>query len=203
MLLCILLSVIWCIRGYHYYIRPQAVAGPCLVALSAMSIALELHHIWWIMRQPKACCFEDWKGYMFVADLAACTVAVILTAGRNPVPMTTSVIVHTVHGWLTPFAGFRVSAVCYLHALNMQCFCVMKFSELFTGGSWTVRRFVLDSLLLFVVNAVMPVLINIRYEARQRSKFSEQHGAESMQPVWETILSLQQKASAVHAQVTT
>ena len=191
LLLCLLLSVIWCIRGYYYYFQTQSTAGSCLAVLSLISILLQLHQIWNLLQYPSTCCSEGWKGYMFVADLLACTVAVILTAGCASAPLTSSAIVYTVHSWFAPFTGFRMSAACFLHVVNIQCYAIMRFCEVFSGDTWSIRSLLLESLMLLAINFAVPMLINIGYEARQRSRFSEKAEHECVKPVWAWILSLQ------------
>lgn len=119
------------------------------------------------------CSSERWKGYMYMADLAGCTASVVLTSGRLSAPLTTSSFVHTMHGWVIPFAGFRLSAACLLHAVNFQCYLMVKVSEAFSGNPWSVRRLLRDATCLLLFNGVLPMLLNIGYEARQRSRFAK------------------------------
>lgn len=91
-----------------------------------------------------------------MADLAACTASVVLTSGRLVAPLTTSSFVHTVHGWFTPFAGFRLSAACLLHAVNFQCYLMMKVAEIWSGSSWSVGHILGQSICLLMLNCAAP-----------------------------------------------
>ena len=192
MLLCILLSVIWIIRGYHYYFHAHPAVGACLMVVVSVALILQVYQVWCIVRRPGRSRGEAWRGYMFVADLAACTVAVVLATDSRSVPLTSSGIVHAVHGWFTPFAGFRLSAAFFLHSVNFQCYVIMKMCEGLSGYSWSFRHLVQEVLSLLALNSAVPLLLNIGYEARQRSRFSQKDGAESMKPVWAWIMSLQE-----------
>ena len=84
-----------------------------------------------------------------------------------------------------------MSAACCLHVVNIQCYIIMKFCEVFSGNTWSIKSLMLEGLMLITFNFVVPVLINISYEARQRSRFSEKAENECMKPVWAWILSLE------------
>lgn len=172
-MLCLIQILTWGIRGYHFCVYTEAVVGRYCAVLAAAAIFLQLHQVRHLVSQPSICCSERWKGYMYIADLAACTASVVLTSGRLSAPLTTSSFVHTVHGWCTPFAGFRSSAAYLLHAVNFQCYLAMKVSEVFSGTSWSVRRLLGEATCLLLLNCVLPILVNIEHEARQRSKFAE------------------------------
>ena len=182
MLLCFIQSVTWWIRGYHFCFHTEAVVGRYCTALAVAAFFMQLHQIRHLVLQPGTCCSERWKGYMYVADLAACTASVVLTCGRLSAPLTTSSFVHTVHGWFTPFAGFRSSAACLLHAVNFQCYLMMKVSEVLSGSTWSTRRLLGDSACLLLLNCVLPMLINVKHEARQRFKFAEKAANGGIKP---------------------
>lgn len=133
---------------------------------------------------------------MFMTDLAACTVSVVLTSGSSPAPLTTSTFVYTVHGWCAPFAGFRLSAACRLHAVNFQCYLMMRVSEILSGSPWKANRELAEALCCLMLNCVVPMLLNIGYEARQRSQFSKKDEIEGIKPAWAWILSVQQKVNS-------
>lgn len=197
LLLCFLLSVIWSIRGYHFYFSTEIPYASSCAALAVAPFVLQLYQIRCFISVPSdTCCSERWKGYMFVADLAACTVSVILTSGSLSAPLTSSTFVHTVHGWFTSFAGFRLSVVCLLHAVNFQCYLMMRVSEVLSGSPWDARRQFWESVCLLVINCIVPMLVNITYEARQRSKFSDKDDNEGIKPAWAWILSVQQQVNS-------
>ena len=197
LLLCFVLSVIWLIRGYHFYVGVEEPQGMCCAVLALAAFALQLYQIRCFISVPsETCCSERWKGYMFVADLAACTVSVILTSGSSSAPLTTSSFVHTVHGWFTSFAGFRLSAECLLHVVNFQCYLMMRVSEVLSGSPYNARRQLWESMCLLMLNCVVPILVNIGYEARQRSKFSAQDNVEGIKPAWAWILSVQPRQNS-------
>lgn len=189
LLLTLLLTCIWAIRGYHYYFLTDKMAGACLTALAVVSAVLQIHHAWYIIRDPSSWCSESSRGYLFVADLTACTAAVVFTANYAPAPFTSSIYVHSIHGWCTPFAGFRLSADCLLHALNLQCFLIMSFSETLQGSGVSAARLCSNSVKLVLLNAILPMAINLRYEAKHRIQFSKQNGHEQVQPLWLRALS--------------
>ena len=192
LLLTVLLTCIWCIREYHYYFKTQAAAGACLTALSAVSVAVQVHNARYILRDPLSWCSEVTRGYLFVADLTACTAAVVLTANYTPAPFTSSAIVHTVHGWCTPFAGFRLSADCFLHALNFQCFLIMTLCQALQGSKVSIAKLCAECFTLIIFNALLPMAVNVGYEARQPGNFSKQDGCEKAQPLWLRVLSAHQ-----------
>ena len=197
LLLCFLLSVIWSIRGYHFYFCEDIQYGAFCAALAVAAFILQFYQIRCFLSVPHdSCCSERWKGYIFVADLAACTMSVVLTSGGLSLPLTTAIFVHTVHGWFTSFAGFRLSAACLVHAVNFQCYLMMRVSEVLSGSPWDARRQLWESLCLLALNCIVPMLVNIRYEARQRSKFSEKDDIEGIKPAWAWILSSQQWVSS-------
>ena len=166
-------------------------------ALAFVAFVLQLYQVRSFMSSPcDTCCSERWKGYVFVADLAACTVSVVLTSGSSSTPLTTSSFVHTVHGWFTSFAGFRLSAECLLHVVNFQCYLMMRVSEVLSGSPWNARGQLWDSMCLLVLNCIVPMLVNIGYEARQRSKFSARDDIEGIKPAWAFILSVQQRINS-------
>ncbi|KAL3147334.1 hypothetical protein ABBQ32_002817 [Trebouxia sp. C0010 RCD-2024] len=196
LLLCLLLNVVWSIRGYHFIYHTEASAGAYCAALSVAAFVLQLYQIRCVVSTPDTSCSERWRGYMYMADLAACTASVVLTSGRLAAPLTTSTFVHTIHGWFTPFAGFRLSAACLLHAVNFQCYIMMKVAEMMSGCSWTVRHLLVETMCLLIFNCAVPMLLNIGYEARQRSRFSHKADVEDIKPAWAWILSVHQRLSS-------
>ena len=169
----------------------EAVSGFCLLVLAAASVLLQAHNTWFILRAPLSWCSEALRGYIFVADLAACTAAVILTGYLNPAPLTSAFVVHTVHGWCTPFAGVRLSADCLLHALNFECFLIMAFCQWLRGDQMQVSQFCFECSKLLVCNAVLPMVINMGSEARLRIDFSKKISTPDLSPLWVNILSFQ------------
>ena len=188
-----LLTCIWIIRAYHYYLERETVTRICLLVLAAAAMLLQAHNTWFILRDPLSWCSEALRGHIFVADLAACTAAVILTANFNPAPLTSAFVVHTIHGWCTPFAGVRLSADCLLHALNFECFLIMAFTEWVHDHQMQlqVSHFCFDCSKLLVCNAVLPMVINMCSEARLRINFSKQYRTPDVSPTWVNILSFQ------------
>ena len=143
---------------------------------------------WCILCKPWLWSSEALRGYIFVADLAACTAAVIMTDHQHPPPFTSGVIVHTVHGWCSPFAGVRLSTEFLLHGINFECFLIMRICQWLHGGELHAATFCLDCLKLLGLNSILPLLVNMSSEARLRVQFSKRQHAQGVSHVWLTIL---------------
>ena len=72
---------------------------------------------------------------------------------------------------------------------------MMRASEVLGGRSWTVRGEIRESVCLLILNCVVPMLLNVGYEARQRSRFSEKDDIAGIQPAWAWILAVQQRVT--------
>ena len=189
MLLTLLLSCIWIIRGHHFCVATETTTCFCLMVLTTGSVLVQVINIWYILWEPWHWSSEAMRGYIFVADLAACTADVIMTDHRHPPPFTSGIIVHTVHGWYIPFAGVRLSTEFLLHGINFECFVIVRICHWLYGGELHAATFCLDCLKLLCFNSILPMLVNMSYEARLRVQFSKRQDAQSISPVWLTILS--------------
>lgn len=84
--------------------------------------------------------------------------------------------------WLaTAFAGLRLSALRSLHSINLLCYVMMQLPCATHSGSMSLLGCVADTLKLVPFNAVLPMLLNVWHEARQRAKFVE--ASKSGEPV--------------------
>lgn len=68
-----------------------------------------------------------------------------------------------------PFGGFRLSADVYLHALNLQLYLLSKFQM--QGFSKERCPTLYSAAAAFCVFTLVPVAINIAYEANARSAY--------------------------------
>ena len=73
---------------------------------------------------------------------------------------------------------------------------MMRVSELLSGSPWNARHEIGKSLCFLMLNCVVPMLLNIGYEARQRSQFSTKDEIEGIKPAWAWILSVQQRINS-------
>ena len=109
----------------------------------------------------------------------------MFAADLDTVPFASSAIVHTVHGWATAFVGFRFLANCWLHMLNFLYNLMMRLqhpSNLAEMGLWGV---ISNNVKLLGCNAVLPILLNVLHEFRQRAKYVEATGSsEAIKPFW-------------------
>ena len=148
----------------------SSVESVCLTALAVVAVALHFRLTYHILNHPEFSASECSKAVVYLADLTSCMVAGLLTAGRSPASFTSSGVVHTVHGWATAFAGFRLSAHWSLHSINLFCYVVMQLPCAMHSESLSFLGCVTDSLKLVPFNAILPMLINMLHEARQRAK---------------------------------
>ena len=75
-----------------------------MTTLAVVAIALHFRLTYHVLNHPGFPASECSNAVVYLADLASCTVTVVVT-------FTSSGVVHTVHGWATAFAGFRLPAV--------------------------------------------------------------------------------------------
>ena len=169
----ILMSCIWSIRAYHYYHMVYTVTSTCLTALAILAVAFQLHLTYFVLKYPGFSASEYAKAHVYLADLTGCMIAVLLTANLHPAPYTSSLVVHTVHGWAAAFVGFRLSADCWLHTLNLLCYVMMRLQQPGSLADMSLWGFISNTFKLLACNAVLPMLVNVLYEARQRAKYVE------------------------------
>ena len=190
LLLTVLMSCIWSIRAYHYYHMVYSVTSTCLTALAIMAVAFQLHLTYFVLKYPGFSASEYAKAHVYLADLTACMMAVLLTANLHPAPYTSSLVVHSVHGWATAFVGFRLSAACWLHTLNLLCYVIMRLQQPGNLAGMSLWGVISNSSQLLACNAVLPMLVNVLYEAKQRAKYVEAiKSREGIKPFWSFVLS--------------
>lgn len=184
----LLMICIWLIRGYHFYVDVATIQRDCLLVLAFMAVALQSLSFWKIWQNPDYCS-ELRKALTFVGDLTLCMIAVLLSGGMGHVPFTTSAIVHSVHGWGSMAGGFRLPAQLLLHLINMECYVLMASQHIAGTGPNGFFRIIGCALGLVIVNSLVPSLINLMYEARQRALFIKKFDLDKqMQPAWAFVL---------------
>lgn len=169
-----------------------SVATTCLTASAIVAAAFQLHLTYYVLKFPNFSASEYAKAHVYLADLTSCVMAVLITAQfcLHPAPFTSSSVVHTVHGWATAFVGFRLSAECWLHTLNLLCYVMMRLQQPGSLADNSLWGFISNSVKLLACNAVLPMLLNVLYEARQRAKYVEAtKSSEAIKPFWSFVLS--------------
>ena len=190
LLLTVLMSCLWSIRAYHYYHMVYSVTKTCFTALAILAVALQLHLTYCVLKYPGFSASEYAKAHVYLADLTGCMIAVLLTANLHPAPYSSSLVVHTVHGWATGFVGFRLSTECWLHTLNLLCYVMMRLQQPGNLADFSLWGFISTSFMLLACNAVLPILVNVLYEARKRAKYVEAtKSIEAIKPFWSFVLS--------------
>ena len=177
---------------------------PFVMVLSAIHMTMTLIHAFiavTILRNASVCCSESRKAKIWVLDAIACMFTVILFFEREDLRrhgakpslllVSSPMVVYSIHGWSVPFAGFRLIADLCLHALNLQVYITMKIQQ-----EW-VRSDPVDllaclktGLLAFCLNCLLPLMVNLVYEANVRSAFLAQRGLSQrrLRPFWQTVL---------------
>ena len=190
LLLTILMSCIWSIRAYHYYHMVHAVTSACLTALSIVAVSFQLLLPCCVLKYPGFSASEYAKAHVYLANLTGCMMAVVLTDISVAAPFTSGAIVHTVHGWATAFIGFRLSADVSLHTINLLCYMMMRLQQTGDLADMSLWGFISNTFKLLACNAVLPMLVNVLYGARQRAKYVEAtKSSEAIKPFWSFVLS--------------
>ena len=189
LLLTILMTCIWSITAYHYYHMEYTVTSACLTALSIVAVAFQLHLTLYVLH-PGFSASEHAKAHVYLGHLTGCMMAVVLTDALHSVPFTSSITVHTVHGWATAFVGFRLSARCWLHTIIFLCYVIMRLQHPGNVADTSLFRVICNICKLLACNAVLPMVVNALYEARQRAEYVEAtKSPEAIKPFWSFVLS--------------
>ena len=153
-----------------------------------------------ILRNASVCSSETRKARIWLLDAMACMFTVILFVEREDLRhepkrslllVSSPVIVYSIHGWSVPFAGFRLVADLFLHALNLQAYVTMKIQQKWVqGGPIDVLGDLKTGCIVFCFNSIIPFLVNLVYEANVRSAFLAQRGlSQQILPYfWLTVL---------------
>lgn len=179
-----LMICIWVIRACHFYRADSSFQRDSLIVLAACAVILHGSNIWEVKGNP-ATCTEYRKALGFIGDLTLCMVAVIWSAGIRPVPFTTGTVVHVVHGWGSMAGGFRLSAQSLLHLLNLEAYVLLSSQGLAGTGLHGCIKMVGGTIALLLVDSVLPIMINLAYEARQRAAYIAKYNLdEDLQAAW-------------------
>ena len=162
---------------------------PLVALLSAIYTTMITVHISsavTILRNASVCSPETRKAKIWLLDLVACMSTVILWVGRGDLKhgsksslllVSSPLIVYSIHGWSVPFAGFRLVADLLLHALNLQVYILMKIQQEWAQDDpLNVLAVLKTGFILFCFNSILPLMINLMYEAHVRSAFLAQRG---------------------------
>lgn len=152
-----------------------------------------------ILRNASVCSSETTKAKFWLLDAIACMFTVILFVGREdlkhePKPslllVSSPAVVYSIHGWSVPFAGFRLVADFFLHALNLQAYITMRVQQEWALGNPIDVLAVLKTGCIVFCNSIIPLLVNLVYEANVRSAFLAQRGLsqQTMPCFWLTVL---------------
>ena len=199
-LLSAVMTVVWTTR----FSSIQSKNMPFVSMLSAIHIFMAAVHAFsvvTILRNASVCCSETRKAKIWVLDAVACMFTVILFVERDDLRwhdtkpslllVSSPIVVYSIHGWAVPFAGFRLIADLCLHALNLQMYIIMKFQQEWACAEPTDMLGVIETgCVAFCFNSIVPLMVNLVYEANIRSAFLTQHGLSQakLRDFWLTVL---------------
>ena len=199
-LLSAVMTVVWTTRLSSI----QSKSLPYASMLSAIYSSMTFVHAFSvviILVKASVCCSETRKAKIWVLDAAACMFTVILFVEREDwtldgakpslLLMSSPIVVYSIHGWSVPFAGFRLAADLCLHALNLQVYITMKFQQEWARADPTdMSAVVKTGCALFCFNSIIPLVVNLLYEAQVRSAFLAQRrlSQQKLRGFWLTVL---------------
>lgn len=206
-LLSAVMALVWTARFGSLQNRNVPFAA-MLSAIYTTMIVVHTSSAVTILRNASVCSSETRKAKIWILDTTACMLTVILCIGRGDLKhgpkssvllVSSPLVVYSIHGWSVPFAGFRLVADLYLHAINLQVYITMKIQqERAQDGPCNVLAVLKTGCVLFCINSIIPLMVNLVYEARIRSAFLAQRGLsqQTLPYFWLTVLK-----KALHAQV--
>lgn len=184
-LLSAIMTLVWAARFANLQIKNVPFAT-MLSALYTTMIIIHTSIAVSILRNASVCSSETRKAKIWLLDAIACMFTVILCVGRGdlrhePKPsyllVSSPVVVYSIHGWSVPFAGFRLIADLSLHALNLQVYITMKIQQEWAqGGPIDMLAVLKTGCVLFCFNSIIPLVVNLVYEANVRSIFLAHRG---------------------------
>lgn len=199
-LLTTVMAVIWLTRLSSLHTRLL----PFKAVLSTVFAIMAVTHSFCalaILRNAAVCSSERRKAKILVVDALACMITVMMYVEREELIrhgrksslllVSSPFVVYSIHGWSVPFAGFRLVADISLHILNLQIYLFMRVQQewVHEGPSdyWAVAK---SAMTAFCVCSVVPLMINLFYEAHVRSQYLNMRRCRQSQMgrFWHTIL---------------
>lgn len=185
-LLAAVLTLIWATRLSSLH----DAAFPFRVILSVVFATMTMIHCFTaiaILRNASVCCSESRKAKLLVLNAMACMITVVMFVEREDLGrhgskvsllwVSSPIVVYSIHGWSVPFAGFRFVADIFLHALNLQIYVIMRVQhEWIRPGPADILGALSTGFVMFCVDALLPLMLNLFYEANVRSAFLASRG---------------------------
>ena len=176
-LLCTVMALIWMTRLSSLQTKVVSFSLP-LSCMFAIMAALHSFNAVAILRNAAVCCSESRKAKLLLLDAVVCMITVVTYVGRHDgsrsslLLLSSPFILYAIHGWSIPFAGFRFVADLYLHGLCLQIYVILQMQQewMHSGLSnyWIIPG---RALLAFCVCSLVPLLVNLCYEANVRLSF--------------------------------
>lgn len=174
-------------RGYGTDLGNKAVQSAkqtgffqCTALLYFFAVMTALHsfNAVAILRNAAVCCSESRKAKLLLLDAVVCMITVVTYVGRHDGSKSTLLllsspfVLYAIHGWSIPFAGFRFVADLYLHTLCLQMYVILQIQQEWMHAGlrnyWVIPG---RAALAFCVCSVIPLLVNLCYEASVRSSY--------------------------------
>ena len=169
----LIMAVVWMIRllvGFRQC-TPQTSLICSVVALLCASMS-SLHQCCSVMSWYRVGwgIKEKGKAQFLLCDLAHCMALVLLVRGTKMSwpAIFDPALVFALHGWAIPFAGCRLIADIHMHVLNMFVLILLTIENAAHKSvvpSWPSMT------MLVLVASILPLLVNIRFEAVCRKRF--------------------------------
>ncbi len=158
-----------------------------LSSIFAIMAAVHSFNAVTILRNAAVCCSEKTKAKMLVLDALACMFTVVLFVERHELKISgnkpslllvsSPFVVYAIHGWSVPFAGFRFVADLFLHSLNVQIYVIMRIQQEWMRSSPIDYQSAAGrAFSAFCVCSIIPLMVNLFYEANVRSVYLTMRG---------------------------